>query len=240
MKLAALPGIDIRGLAYDSRQVKPGDVFIALKGLKAAGADFAADAIRRGAVAVVADQPSDAASSGAMGDRPGCARGDGRTRGGVLRASQPIDAGRRHHRHERQDDNRVFITRRVRSGRKKVRASRHRHLLGRRRGAARRAHDTGGTGCAADVPADGRRGMPCVRHGSVVARARAAAGRRHGVRCGRVHEPDAGPSRLSRRHGVVLRREETAVRHASAWCAWRHQPRRSSRRNAAERRVPSR
>src|SRR5687767_5605535 len=60
MKLAALPGIDIRGLAYDSRQVKPGDVFIALKGLKAAGADFAADAIGRGAVAVVADRPADA------------------------------------------------------------------------------------------------------------------------------------------------------------------------------------
>ncbi len=60
MKLAALPGIDIRGLAYDSRQVKPGDVFIALKGLKAAGADFAADAIRRGAVGVVADRPADA------------------------------------------------------------------------------------------------------------------------------------------------------------------------------------
>src|SRR5688572_19460955 len=59
MKVAALPGIDIHGLAYDSRQVKPGDVFIALKGLKAAGTDFAADAIRRGAVAVVADSPAD-------------------------------------------------------------------------------------------------------------------------------------------------------------------------------------
>ena len=59
MNLAALPGIDVRGVAYDSRHVKPGDVFIALKGLKAAGADFAADAARRGAVAVVADRPSD-------------------------------------------------------------------------------------------------------------------------------------------------------------------------------------
>jgi UDP-N-acetylmuramoyl-L-alanyl-D-glutamate--2,6-diaminopimelate ligase len=59
MKLAALPGIDIRGLAYDSRQVKPGDVFIALKGLKAAGADFAADAIRRGAVALVSERATD-------------------------------------------------------------------------------------------------------------------------------------------------------------------------------------
>jgi UDP-N-acetylmuramoyl-L-alanyl-D-glutamate--2,6-diaminopimelate ligase len=59
MKLAALPGINIGGLAYDSRQVKPGDVFIALKGLKAKGADFADDAIRRGAVAVVGERPSD-------------------------------------------------------------------------------------------------------------------------------------------------------------------------------------
>ena len=40
------------------------------------------------------------------------------------------------------------------------------------------AHDAGGTGCAADVSADGRRGMRGVRHGSVVARARAAACRR--------------------------------------------------------------
>jgi UDP-N-acetylmuramoyl-L-alanyl-D-glutamate--2,6-diaminopimelate ligase len=63
MNGAALPGIDIRGLAYDSRQVKPGDVFIALKGLTAAGADFAADAIRRGAVAVVADRPADPAAT---------------------------------------------------------------------------------------------------------------------------------------------------------------------------------
>ena len=63
MNLAALPGIEVGGLTYDSRQVKPGDVFIALKGLKAAGTDYAADAIRRGAVAVVADRPSDGAVS---------------------------------------------------------------------------------------------------------------------------------------------------------------------------------
>ena len=59
----ALQGIDIRGVAYDSRQVKPGDVFIALQGLKAAGSDFAADAIGRGAVAVVADRPADSPTS---------------------------------------------------------------------------------------------------------------------------------------------------------------------------------
>ncbi|HET9469231.1 MAG TPA: Mur ligase domain-containing protein, partial [Vicinamibacterales bacterium] len=63
MNLALLPGVDVRGVAYDSRQVRPGDVFVALKGLKAAGADFAADAIRRGAVGVVADRPADGAQS---------------------------------------------------------------------------------------------------------------------------------------------------------------------------------
>jgi len=63
MNVASLPGIDIHGLAYDSRQVTPGDVFVALKGLKVAGADFAADAIRRGAVAVVADRPAETPTS---------------------------------------------------------------------------------------------------------------------------------------------------------------------------------
>ena len=60
MKLAAMPGIDVRGIAYDSRHVNQGDVFIALKGLKVAGADFAAEAIRRGASAVVADRQPEA------------------------------------------------------------------------------------------------------------------------------------------------------------------------------------
>src|SRR5688572_14270423 len=63
MKIAALPGVDVRGLTYDSRRVTPGDVFIALRGLKAAGADFAADAILRGAVAVVADTAAEAQTS---------------------------------------------------------------------------------------------------------------------------------------------------------------------------------
>jgi UDP-N-acetylmuramoyl-L-alanyl-D-glutamate--2,6-diaminopimelate ligase len=53
---SSIPDIDVRSLAYDSRRVEPGALFIALKGLKAAGADFAADAIDRGAVAVVAEQ----------------------------------------------------------------------------------------------------------------------------------------------------------------------------------------
>ena len=43
-----------------------------------------------------------------------------------------------------------------------------------------------------------------LRDGSVVARAVAAARRRHHVRRRRVHQPDARPPRLPRRHGRLL------------------------------------
>jgi UDP-N-acetylmuramoyl-L-alanyl-D-glutamate--2,6-diaminopimelate ligase len=52
-----IPDADVRSLAYDSRQVEAGALFIALKGLNTAGVNFAADAITRGAIAVVAEQP---------------------------------------------------------------------------------------------------------------------------------------------------------------------------------------
>ena len=51
------PNIEISGLAYDSRQVQRGEMFVALKGLRAAGADFAVDAVARGAAVVMAEQP---------------------------------------------------------------------------------------------------------------------------------------------------------------------------------------
>jgi UDP-N-acetylmuramoyl-L-alanyl-D-glutamate--2,6-diaminopimelate ligase len=50
----ALAEAEIAGLTSDSRKVAPGFVFAALKGAKADGAGFAADAARRGAVAVIA------------------------------------------------------------------------------------------------------------------------------------------------------------------------------------------
>jgi len=46
---------NVTGLAYDSRKVQAGDLFVALTGLKLSGADFAADAIARGAVGVVSE-----------------------------------------------------------------------------------------------------------------------------------------------------------------------------------------
>lgn len=48
---------DITGVACDSRQVKPGYLFVAVPGTHEQGAKYAEDAIRRGAVAVVSQDP---------------------------------------------------------------------------------------------------------------------------------------------------------------------------------------
>ena len=43
----------VTGIAYDSRHVQPGNVFVALKGEHADGSAFARQAIERGAIAIV-------------------------------------------------------------------------------------------------------------------------------------------------------------------------------------------
>lgn len=53
----AAPEVEITGIAYDSRQVRPGDLFFALSGLQTDGARFAADAVAAGARAVVCERP---------------------------------------------------------------------------------------------------------------------------------------------------------------------------------------
>ncbi len=50
--------IDVLGLAYDSRRVKPGYLFVAVPGLKTDGHLYIKDAVAAGAVAVVAEKPA--------------------------------------------------------------------------------------------------------------------------------------------------------------------------------------
>jgi UDP-N-acetylmuramoyl-L-alanyl-D-glutamate--2,6-diaminopimelate ligase len=57
-EVAAVP---VTGLALDSREVKAGDVFLAVKGHLVDGRDYINTAIQSGAVAVIADAPFDAA-----------------------------------------------------------------------------------------------------------------------------------------------------------------------------------
>ncbi len=49
--------VDITGVTADSRAVKPGDLFVAVPGTKTDGAQFAHDAVARGAVAVLSEKP---------------------------------------------------------------------------------------------------------------------------------------------------------------------------------------
>ena len=51
----ALAARGVKAIAYDSRRVTPGSVFIALKGLKRDGVEFAVQAIAKGALAVVSE-----------------------------------------------------------------------------------------------------------------------------------------------------------------------------------------
>jgi UDP-N-acetylmuramoyl-L-alanyl-D-glutamate--2,6-diaminopimelate ligase len=50
----------VTGIAYDSRAVQPGNVFVALKGQHVDGTAFARQAIDRGVVAVVSQEPAPA------------------------------------------------------------------------------------------------------------------------------------------------------------------------------------
>ncbi len=49
--------LDVTGVAHDSRKVKPGDLFVAVPGATSDGANFAAEAKQKGAVAVLVQRP---------------------------------------------------------------------------------------------------------------------------------------------------------------------------------------
>ena len=55
--LEGAPDVEVTALAYDSRRVTPGALFFCVPGFEADGHDFAPDAIRRGAVALVVERP---------------------------------------------------------------------------------------------------------------------------------------------------------------------------------------
>lgn len=59
-----VPEIELRGLAYDSRKVEPGYLFVAVKGEKTDGNLFAAQAVERGAAAILSENVVPASFSG--------------------------------------------------------------------------------------------------------------------------------------------------------------------------------
>jgi UDP-N-acetylmuramoyl-L-alanyl-D-glutamate--2,6-diaminopimelate ligase len=65
--------IEVQGIAYDSRRVVPSGVFVAIRGHKADGAQFVADALSNGAVAVVSENDFEV-GSGVTHIRVRCSR----------------------------------------------------------------------------------------------------------------------------------------------------------------------
>ncbi len=219
-------------VAYDSRRVGPGSLFVALRGLKADGTEFASVAAARGAVAIVSEAVAPSAVSA-----PWIVVPDARLALAVLAdravgTPEPRAESRRHHRHQRQDDHRVSDAVDSRGGRPEMRPARDGRLQRRRSRSRSHAHDARSAGRAAHVPADGLQRLSRGGDGSVVARARAEARGRHALLGGGLQQPHARPPRLPRRHGVVLPGEAAALRAASAGGARRHQPRRPEGRVA--------
>jgi UDP-N-acetylmuramoyl-L-alanyl-D-glutamate--2,6-diaminopimelate ligase len=58
----------VHGIRHDSRAVEPGDLFAAIPGITRHGAEFAPDAVARGAVAVLSDRPVEAGVPVALTD----------------------------------------------------------------------------------------------------------------------------------------------------------------------------
>ena len=50
-------GVEVTGVSYDSRQVRPGHLFVAIPGFAADGHRFIPKALEQGAVAVLCQQP---------------------------------------------------------------------------------------------------------------------------------------------------------------------------------------
>src|SRR5215813_12018352 len=63
--IAGSPDLPVREVVYDSRRARPGSLFVAIPGLKEDGAGYVADALARGAGAVVAERDGIAVPAGA-------------------------------------------------------------------------------------------------------------------------------------------------------------------------------
>ena len=134
------------GVRHDSRAVEPGDLFVARRGEKVDGARFVRDAMERGATAVLAARERVDAQAVARARRRGRrSRGGARLRGlRGLRAPVVLPRGRRHHGHQRKDDDGAPRARRDRRrpGATALRRPRHRGAPLRRRGRSPAEHTT--------------------------------------------------------------------------------------------------
>jgi UDP-N-acetylmuramoyl-L-alanyl-D-glutamate--2,6-diaminopimelate ligase len=93
-----LSRVPITGLAADSREVKPGYLFAALPGVKTDGTRFIAQALERGAAAILMPR----GAKGATNSAAIIEDSDPRRRLALIAALRPAQDRRRRHWHQRQ------------------------------------------------------------------------------------------------------------------------------------------
>ena len=214
--------VDIADLAYDTRAVAPGALFFCVRGSRSDGHDLAADAVARGAAALVVERALDVAV-------PQLVVADSR------RAMAPAAVAFFRDPSRELDVAAVtgtagkttttyLLLRDPARRRPSPRTADEPRAARRRRRAARGAEHARGDRPAAAPPRDGRRRQHVVRDGGDVARVGAGPARRRALRRARLHEPRARAPRLPRDDGGLLRREAPALRAGGARSRQRRRP----------------
>ncbi len=224
-EVAVPPGcgeVEIAGITADSRAVRPGWLFAALAGAKTDGARFVADAIGKGAAAIL--MRSGAAAERAR-RRAGADLSPEPRRALALMAARLFPRPARNHgrcdRHQRQDLGGRVHAPDLRRARTQGRLARHHRPGEAQRQRLRRADHARPGGAASHVVGARRRGHHAPRVRGVLARARPVPARWRAAEGGRLHQPRPRPPRLSPEHGGLSRRQAAPVhRAAAARTAW--------------------
>ena len=200
--------IDITGVDHDSRKAAPGSLFVCIRGFQQDGHAFIADAVARGAVAVVVEDdparlrvPAGVTVIRVPNSRSALAHLAARFFGHPSRQLRLVGVTG----HQREDHHGaprgIHPARRGASRRP---AGDHRVSL-RGGHVPRRADHAGGQRPAAPPGAHARHRRLGRGDGSLVPLLDAAPGGGVRIRRRRLHQSHAGPPRLSRHHGAIRR-----------------------------------
>ena len=136
------PGVS--GVEYDSRRVKPGSVFVAMRGETSDGNRFIDQAIQSGAVAIVTDSPAEKPREGvAWAVRAAWPASSGAPEREFLQASCRADCDHRNYRHEREEYDGVSDRVDPYGRRAQERADRDHRISRRRKRLSRAAYHAG-------------------------------------------------------------------------------------------------
>ncbi len=178
------PGIG--GLEYDSRRIKPGDLFVAMRGESSDGNKFIDQAIAAGAVAIVTDSATEKPRPDvAWAQVPHGRRALARLSANFYKKPAERLASYRHHRHQRQEHDCFPAGIDSGCGGPQERPDRDHRVPRRGKDSAGAAHYARSLGAESHSgrSAGPRRNRSC--DGSFVARAGAAASVWHSIRrCG--------------------------------------------------------